>query len=81
MNNSALFDNLTALLSERFGIPTGEIRPEVKLRSLDLDSLAMVEFGLVAENQYGIRISEDDVSSDDTVADLARLIEDKGGEV
>ncbi|ANP51924.1 acyl carrier protein [Streptomyces griseochromogenes] len=78
---SALFDHMTALLSERFGIPTEEIRPEAKLRSLDLDSLAMVEFGLVAEKEYGVQVSEDDVSSEDTVADLARVIEEKGGEV
>ncbi|MEJ2853182.1 MULTISPECIES: acyl carrier protein [unclassified Saccharothrix] len=76
---TALFDRLADLLAARFGVPLAEIRPEARLTELDLDSLALVEFGLAAEKEFGVRISEDDVTTDDTVDDLVRLLTGKGG--
>ena len=73
-----ILDRLSTLLTGRFGVPTDDFARDATLAELDLDSLALVEFGLVAEKEFGVRISEDEVSPQNTVEDLARLIIDKG---
>jgi acyl carrier protein len=73
-----LLNRVEMLLSTRFGVPKEEFGADAKLADLDIDSLALVEFGLVAEKEFGVRIGEDEVSLDDTVDDLVRLIAGKG---
>lgn len=75
---SDIMDRLATLLTSRFGVPTDDFAHDATLAELDLDSLALVEFGLVAEKEFGVKISEDEVSPQDTVEDLARLIVTKG---
>ncbi|GAB3469395.1 acyl carrier protein [Actinophytocola sediminis] len=76
---AVLKDRLTDLLINRFGIPEAELRDDARLTDLDLDSLALVELGMVVENEFGVKIREDDVSPDDTIAKLAELIAGKVG--
>ncbi|MFI7122708.1 acyl carrier protein [Amycolatopsis sp. NPDC049868] len=71
-------DRLSELLAERFGVPPEEIHDEVTLTELDLDSLALVEFGLAIEQVFGIKVAEDDMSTSDTVDDVLRMLESKG---
>lgn len=73
-----VMERISSLLTTRFGVPTTEFRPDATLLDLDLDSLALVEFSLVAEEEFGVRISEDDISPDDTVGTLAELITTRG---
>lgn len=73
-----IVDRIGTLFTTRFGVPPGEFRSGTALRDLDLDSLALVEFGLVAEKEFGVRIGDQEISLDDTVADVARLIASKG---
>lgn len=73
-----ILDRLSTLLTGRFGVPSDDFARDATLADLDLDSLALVEFGLVAEKEFGVRITEDEVSPQDTVEDLARLIVTKG---
>jgi acyl carrier protein len=73
-----LLDQIGMLLTTRFGVPRDEFRADVVLADLDLDSLALVEFGLVAEKEFGVRVREDEVSPQDTVENLVSLIASKG---
>lgn len=73
-----ILDRLSTLLTGRFGVPADDFARDATLAELDLDSLALVEFGLVAEKEFGVRITEDEVSPQNTVEDLARLIVTKG---
>lgn len=73
-----LQNRVEVLLCTRFGVPKEEFRADATLADLDLDSLALVEFGLVAEKEFGIRVREDEVSPNDTVEDLVQLISSKG---
>ncbi|MET9225636.1 phosphopantetheine-binding protein [Lentzea sp. NPDC003310] len=72
-------ERLTTVLVSRFGITEGEVSEDSKLTDLDLDSLALIELGMVAEKEFGIKISEEDVSPSDTIGTLAGLIDGKVG--
>ena len=65
------------LLTTRFGVSPADFRAEAKLADLDLDSLGLVEFVLVAEKEFGVKVGEEEISSEDTVAELAKLIASK----
>jgi acyl carrier protein len=73
-----LLSRVSTLLTTRFGVATEELRADAKLTDLDLDSLSLVELGLVAEKEFGVRLGEDEIAPEDTVADLVQLIAGKG---
>ena len=72
-----IIERIGKLLTTRFGVSPAEFSAEAVLGDLDLDSLALVEFGLVAEKEFGVKLGEYEVAPDDTVADLADLIVSK----
>jgi acyl carrier protein len=72
-----VLERLGTLLTARFGVTAGELRPDATFDELDLDSLALVEFAMVAEKEFGVPFGEDDVTPQATVAQAARLIGDK----
>lgn len=79
--SATVADRLAALLISRFGITSDELRPGVTFAELDLDSLALVEFAMVAEKEFGVPLGEDDVSPEDTVATAVDLIAARLGRV
>jgi acyl carrier protein len=72
-----IIERIGTLLTTRFGVSPAEFNAEAALGDLDLDSLALVEFGLVAEKEFGVKLGEQEISPDDTVTDLANLIVSK----
>jgi acyl carrier protein len=73
--SATVVDRLAALLVSRFGITEGELRPDVTFAELDLDSLALVEFAMVAEKEFGVPVGEDELSPSDTVSVAIELID------
>lgn len=73
-----LLRRVSELLTTRFGVPPEEFRADATLADLDLDSLSLVEFGLVAEKEFGVLVGEDEISPTDTVGTLVGLIASKG---
>lgn len=71
-------DRLSGILTAYFGVEESEVRPDVTFAELDLDSLAIVEFALVAEKEFGVVIGEDEVSPQATVTDALALLGAKG---
>lgn len=71
-------DRLRGILTDYFGVEPDEVRPDATFAELDLDSLAIVEFGLVAEKEFGVLIAEDEVSPHATVADALAMLGTKG---
>jgi acyl carrier protein len=71
-------DRLRQILTSYFGVEADEVRPEATFAELDLDSLAIVEFALVAEKEFGVLIAEDEVSPHATVTDALALLGAKG---
>lgn len=72
------FSRLSTILVTYFGVEESEVRPDVTFAELDLDSLAIVEFALVAEKEFGVPIGEDEVSPNATVDDALALLGAKG---
>ena len=78
---NATLDRVSTLLSERLGVPADDISPEATFDELDLDSLDLVEFALGAEEEFGVRISDDEAEGLRSVADAVALLETKGAGV
>lgn len=70
-------DTLSGLLEEKFGIDPQLIAEETVLDSLDLDSLALVELFLLIQKRLGVVIEIGDVTSEDTVGELASRLSDR----
>jgi acyl carrier protein len=69
------------LLTDKFGVPADDIRPQATFEELDLDSLDLVEFALAAEEELGVRISDDEAAELETLDETVKLLEAKGATV
>ncbi|WP_030212717.1 acyl carrier protein [Streptomyces sp. NRRL WC-3626] len=65
------YDTLRSILTGSFRVPEDEIRPELTLEQLDLDSLALTELVLVLHERLGVRIDGESVSRTATVGQVA----------
>jgi acyl carrier protein len=74
---SSVLDQISDILVNRFGVEPEEVNEDATMRSLDLDSLAMVEFALVAGSEFQVTIEDEEVDADSTVKDLIDLIDSK----
>jgi acyl carrier protein len=72
--SATVLERLATLLISRFGVTEDELRPDVTFAELDLDSLALVEFAMVAEKEFGVPVGEDELSPQATVTDAVELI-------
>ena len=75
---TATYDRVASLLTERLGVAQSDVSAESTFEELDLDSLDLVEFALGAEEEFGVRISDDEAEGLRTVADAVALLETKG---
>ena len=75
---TATYDRVAALLSDRLGVPADDISAEATFEELDLDSLDLVEFALGAEEEFGVRIADEEAEELKTVGDAVALLETKG---
>ncbi|HVM00913.1 MAG TPA: acyl carrier protein [Egibacteraceae bacterium] len=78
---SAVYDRVKELLVDKFGVPEDEVTPEATFEELDLDSLDLVEFALAAEEELGVRISDEEAEDLETLQDTVKLLESKGATV
>lgn len=66
---------LQELIERKYGIVPAQLDPQGSMRGSGIDSLALVEFIFEVEERFGITLQSDpDV---DTLADLARLIDEQ----
>jgi acyl carrier protein len=78
---SAVFTRVSALLVDKFGVPSEDISAEATFEDLDLDSLDLVEFSLACEEELGVRIEDEEAESLETLGDAVALLEQKGATV
>jgi acyl carrier protein len=78
---SAVYDRVKELLVDKFGVPTEDVKPDATFDQLDLDSLDLVEFALAAEEELGVRITDEEAEDLETLDDAVKLLEAKGAEV
>ncbi|MFH8491135.1 acyl carrier protein [Streptomyces longisporoflavus] len=63
------------VLIDQFGCAEAELTPETTMEDVDLDSLAQVEFAVALEMQTGLRFSDDQVTLDTTLSQIAATID------
>src|SRR3954466_11852223 len=64
-----VFERVKEVLTEQLGIDDGEITEEASFQEdLDADSLDLVELIMELEDQFGIKISDEDAQKIQTVA-------------
>ena len=78
---SAVYDRVVELLTDKFGVPAEDISRQATFEDLDLDSLDLVEFALAAEEELGVRISDEEAAELETLDDTVKLLESKGATV
>jgi acyl carrier protein len=78
---NAVFDRVKELLVDKFGVPADDITPAATFEDLDLDSLDLVEFALAAEEEMGVRITDEEAEELTTLDDTVKLLESKGAKV
>lgn len=74
---NSTYDRLVTLLTNGFGIEPGEVSPETTFEELDLDSLALVELTLSAQDEFGIQLADDDLHAANTLAQTVEVLESK----
>ncbi len=78
---ATVYDKVKELLIEKFGVEEDEISREATFEDLDLDSLDLVEFALAAEDELGVRITDEEAEQLVTLDDTVKLLEEKGAKV
>lgn len=71
---SSSIDLIATALADTFDMDMSGITPESSFQELGLDSLAMVEMGLVLQEQTGIKLNDTELPR--TVGELATLLEE-----
>ena len=75
VNHADVLAGLVEIVNEVAGIPADEIKPEKSfVDELDVDSLAMVEVIVAAEERFGVTIPDDDAKNFKTVGDAVDFI-------
>lgn len=78
---STVYDRVQQVLVENFGVPEGDVSPSATFEELDLDSLDLVEFALAAEEEFGVRITDEEAEQLETLGEAVKLLEQKGATV
>ena len=78
---TAIYDRVKDLLTDKFGVPEDELSMDATFEGLDLDSLDLVEFALAAEEELGVRITDEEAEDLETLGDTVKLLESKGAAV
>jgi len=68
------FEQLAMIIEEKIGIPRDRVTPDTVLEDIEVDSIALIEVALVAEEKFGAEVPTDDLSSASTVQDLYELV-------
>jgi acyl carrier protein len=62
-----------------FGEEREKVTPQARFEDLEVDSLDLVELAQIAEDEYGVELSDADLEGLETVGDVIGLIATRAG--
>ncbi len=62
-----------------FGEEREKVTPQARFEDLEVDSLDLVELAQIAEDEYGVELSDADLEGLETVGDVIGLIAARAG--
>lgn len=78
MERTEIESRLTDLLVDELGIERDDIRPDAKFEEdLDVDSLGVVELLMALEDNFGVKIPDEEAEQISTVGEAIDLVEKK----
>lgn len=72
-----VYTRLVELLTSTFGLDADAISPTSTLSALELDSLALVELSVAAQEEFEVAIEDSEMGPESTVGQAAEVISDK----
>lgn len=73
----AVFERLREVIAEELGVSADEIKPESRfIEDLGADSIGLMELVMKLEEEFGIKIPDEDVEKITTVGDAVKYIEE-----
>jgi acyl carrier protein len=64
---------------ESFGADRDQIKRDADWESLDIDSLDLVELAQIVEEEYGVKMREEDMKELKTVGDAVDFVAERAG--
>jgi acyl carrier protein len=76
MPNSAIFEQVKAIIVDKLGVDPGKVTPEARFREdLEADSLDLVELIMEFEEKFGGEISDEEAQKITTVGEAVTYLE------
>ena len=70
-------EEISTLLAKNFGVDSSTVQPDIPLRGLGMDSLALEELRVLIEETMRIDLEDVHLTSRDTLAELVTLVHEK----
>ena len=77
-------ETMQGLLAEHFDLQVSQLQPESELDKIGLDSLAIIEFMFMVEDEFKIKLPDERVeikTVQDVITVVDRLVAEQGGKV
>lgn len=72
-----MYEKLVDILGDHFAVDRAKITPEATFEDLKMDSLFLVEFLLVVQSEFDVKLDDDVATLTDTIGQVADLLEDR----
>ena len=78
MAKEEIFDKLKELVVDQLGVEEDEVTMEASMQDdLGADSLDLVDLVMSVEEEFGVKVADEDLEDIKTVGDIVNYIEDR----
>ena len=78
MAKEEIFDKLKELVVDQLGVEEDEVTMEATMQDdLGADSLDLVDLVMSVEEEFGVKVADEDLENIKTVGDIVNYIEDR----
>ncbi len=75
-----MYELLRSILVEELQLSEEDLRPDADKEAAGLDSLGLVELSMVLSKRFGIDVGDDELMGVTTLAEMARLMEERASQ-